>query len=142
MMQCLKVEGRGGEVNVLLSMATSIEESWLKEIFPEDYREVRGVVYDEQARRVISRRERRFRDLVLEAKVSPDEAPLDAAAALLTRVVSGPKLSWATSIARRQSSSTEISVRRNFALPPMSRISRSTAWPGKARSDASPGGGL
>jgi ATP-dependent helicase HrpB len=87
-----EVEGRGGEVNVLLSMATGIEESWLKEIFPEDYREVRGVVYDEQARRVISRRERRFRDLVLEAKVSPDEAPLDAAAALLTKEVLAGRL--------------------------------------------------
>jgi ATP-dependent helicase HrpB len=87
-----EVEGRGGEVNVLLSMATSIEEAWLKEIFPEDYREVRGVVYDEQSRRVISRRERRFRDLVLEAKVSADEAPLDAAAALLTKEVLAGRL--------------------------------------------------
>lgn len=87
-----EVEGRGGEVNVLLSMATAIEEAWLKEIFPEDYREMRGVVYDEQARRVISRRERRFRDLVLEAKVSPDEAPLDAAAALLTKEVLAGRL--------------------------------------------------
>lgn len=87
-----EVEGRGGEVNVLLSLATAIEEPWLKEIFPDDYRETRGVVYDDQARRVISRRERRFRDLVLEAKVSPDEAPLDAAAALLTKEVLAGRL--------------------------------------------------
>ena len=64
-----EIEGRGGEVNVLLSLATAIEEPWLKEIFPDDYREMRGVVYDEQIKRVVSRRERRFRDLVLEAKV-------------------------------------------------------------------------
>ena len=80
--------GRGdGEVNTLLTLATAIDEAWLKEIFPDDYREVRGVVYDEQARRVMSRRERRFRDLVLEAKSSSEDAPLDAAAALLTKEV-------------------------------------------------------
>ena len=82
-----EIGGRGGEVTVLLSLATAIEEAWLQEIFPGDYRETRGVVYDEQARRVVARRERRFRDLVLEAKVSSEEAPLDAAAGLLTREV-------------------------------------------------------
>src|SRR5690606_34358270 len=75
------------EVNVLLSMATAVEEAWLAELFPGDYRETRGVVYDEQARRVVSRRERRFRDLVLESRSSSDEAPLSEAAALLTREV-------------------------------------------------------
>ena len=80
--------GRGdGEVNTLLSLATAIEEPWLKEVFPDDYYETRGVVYDEQAKRVVSRRERRFRDLVLEAKASSEEAPLNEAAALLTKEV-------------------------------------------------------
>lgn len=82
-----EIGGRGGEVSVLLSMATAIEEAWLQEIFPDDYQEIRGVVYDEQAKRVVSRRERRFRDLVLEAKSSSEDAPLDAAAALLTKEV-------------------------------------------------------
>lgn len=82
-----EIGGRDGEVNVLLSLGTAIEEAWLREIFPDDYRETRGVVYDEQQRRVVSRRERRFRDLVLEAKSSSDDAPLDAAAALLTKEV-------------------------------------------------------
>lgn len=82
-----EIEGRGGEVNVLLSLATAVEETWLKEIFPDDYRETRGVVYDEGMKRVISRRERRFRDLVLEAKSASDDAPLNEAAALLTQEV-------------------------------------------------------
>jgi len=82
-----EIEGRGGEVNVLLSLATAIDEAWLKEIFPEDYREIRAVVYDGSMKRVVSRRERRFRDLVLEAKTSSDEAPLNEAATLLTREV-------------------------------------------------------
>ena len=87
-----EIEGRGGEVNVLLSLATAVEEAWLKEIFPDDYREVRGVVYDEAARRVITRRERRFRDLVLEAKASGDDAPPNEAAALLTKEVLAGRL--------------------------------------------------
>lgn len=85
--------GRGdGEVNTLLTLATAIEEPWLKEIFPDDYREAKGVSYDESIRRVVSRRERRFRDLVLEAKVSSDEAPLNEAAALLTKEVLAGRL--------------------------------------------------
>ncbi|MSU69629.1 MAG: ATP-dependent helicase HrpB [Opitutaceae bacterium] len=87
-----EVEGRGGEVNVLLSLATAIEEAWLKEIFPDDYRETKGVTYDESIRRVVSYRERRFRDLVLESKTSSDEAPLNEAAALLTKEVVAGRL--------------------------------------------------
>jgi ATP-dependent helicase HrpB len=82
-----EIEGRGGEVNVLLSIGTAIEESWLRELFPEDFRATRTVLYDEDARRVVSRRERRFRDLVLEAKAASDDVPLSEAAALLTKEV-------------------------------------------------------
>ncbi len=85
--------GRGdGEVNTLLSLGTAIEEAWLKEIFPDDFREARTVTYDEQAKRVVTRRERCFRDLVLEAKASSDEAPLDAAAVLLSKEVLAGRL--------------------------------------------------
>jgi len=82
-----EVGGRGGEVSVLLSLATAVEESWLGELFGDDYAESRSVAYDEQARRVVARRERRFRDLVLESRVSGDDVPLDGAAALLAREV-------------------------------------------------------
>ena len=82
-----EVEGRGGEVSVLLSLATAIEEAWLGELFPGDYGEAVGVIYDEQMRRVIARRERRFRDLVLESKQTADEPPASAAAALLAQQV-------------------------------------------------------
>ncbi len=85
--------GRGdGEVSTLLSLATAIEEPWLKEIFPDDFRETRSVTYDEQIKRVVTRRERRFRDLVLESKSSSEEAPLDEAAALLTKEVLAGRL--------------------------------------------------
>ena len=46
-----EIEARG-EVTVLLSLATAIEEAWLQELFPGDYRDTTGVVYDESARRV------------------------------------------------------------------------------------------
>ncbi len=82
-----EVGGRGGEVNVLLNLATEIEESWLGELFPSDYHTTDRVVFDETAKRVIVRKERRFRDLVIEAKVSGGEVPLDAAAGLLAKEV-------------------------------------------------------
>ncbi len=82
-----EIGGRGGEVNVLLSLATAVEEVWLKEMFPDDHCETRAVVYDETMKRVVSRRERRFRDLVLEAKAGSDDSPLNEAAALLTQEV-------------------------------------------------------
>jgi len=82
-----EVGGRGGEVNTLLNLATAIEESWLEEMFPVDYQTARGVVYDELAKRVVLRNERRFRDLVIESKVAHGEPPTDEAAALLTKEV-------------------------------------------------------
>ncbi|WP_043587364.1 ATP-dependent RNA helicase [Geminisphaera colitermitum] len=82
-----EIGGRGGEVSVLLSLATAVEEEWLRELFPADYHDETGVVYDAQARRVIARRERRFRDLVLEAKPTGGEPPAGAAAALLAAEV-------------------------------------------------------
>ncbi len=87
-----EIEGRGGEVNVLLSLATAVQEPWLKELFPQDYFEAVNVVYDEQAKRVIARRERRFRDLVLESKASAEDVPYDEAARLLTAQVLAGKL--------------------------------------------------
>lgn len=81
-----EVEARG-EVTVLLSLATAVDEAWLRELFPEDYHDGTAVTYDESARRVIVRRERRFRDLVIEAKPGPDVPPPGEAAALLAREV-------------------------------------------------------
>lgn len=80
--------GRGdGEVNTLLSLATAVEEPWLQELFPGDLIEAKAVLYDEQAKRVVARKEKRFRDLVLEAKGNSDDVPLSDAAALLTKEV-------------------------------------------------------
>ncbi len=82
-----EVGGRGGEVSVLLNIATAVEESWLRELFPGELRDVREVTYDATAKRVVARRERRFRDLVLESRSGSDDVPPNEAAALLAREV-------------------------------------------------------
>ena len=81
-----EIESRG-EVNVLLNLCTAIEEAWLKELFPDDVVDAGGVLYDETAKRVLARKERRFRDLVLESKQTAEEPPEGEAAALLAREV-------------------------------------------------------
>ncbi len=82
-----EVGGRGGEVNVLLNIATAVEEAWLKELFPGELKDVREVSFDPAAKRVVARRDRRFRDLVLESKAGSDDVPSTEAAALLSREV-------------------------------------------------------
>jgi len=86
-----EIESRG-EVNVLLNLCTAIEESWLKELFPTDFIDAGGVVYDEVARRVLARKERRFRDLILESKQTADEPPEGEAAVLLAREVAAGRI--------------------------------------------------
>ncbi len=81
-----EIESRG-EVNTLLNLCTAIEESWLKELFPEDFHDAGGVTYDETMRRVLARKERRFRDLILESKQTADEPPEGDAAVILAREV-------------------------------------------------------
>ena len=81
-----EIESRG-EVNVLLNLCTAVEEAWLKELFPADFVDAGGVSYDETARRVMARKERRFRDLVLESKQTAAEPPEGEAAVLLAREV-------------------------------------------------------
>jgi ATP-dependent helicase HrpB len=75
--EATEVEGR--EVIVHLRRATAIDPVWLKELFPGDFHETRGVAWDEARRRVVSRAEVRFRDLVLEQ--SDRDQGVDAAAA-------------------------------------------------------------
>ena len=83
-----EVEGR--EVITHLKRATAVELDWLRALFPEDLAETDGVAWDEVRRRVVARRELRFRDLVLESRDADQGVNLDAAAGLLaTRVLSG-----------------------------------------------------
>jgi ATP-dependent helicase HrpB len=85
-----EIQARGG-VTTYLSLATAIEESWLQELFPAEFSTVNHVRYDASQRRVVTRVERRFRDLVLEAK-ERDDAPSDAASRILAEEVAAGRL--------------------------------------------------
>jgi ATP-dependent helicase HrpB len=73
-------------LNVALNLATAVNEEWLHELFPRDFTQVYAVVFDSTSRRVVTRVETRFRDLVLEEKLA-DQPPADEAARILSREV-------------------------------------------------------
>jgi ATP-dependent helicase HrpB len=80
-----EVEARD-ELRVLLSLATAVEETWLREAFPDDFSEGTETLFEPNARRVMTRRTRLFRDLVLDYS-ERDATDADAAARLLTEEV-------------------------------------------------------
>ncbi len=82
---------RDRELNVVLNLATAVKEEWLRELFPGDFKQVRAVIYDPALRRVTSKVETRFRDLVLEEKLSGDP-PAEEAAKILAREVAAGRL--------------------------------------------------
>ena len=80
-----EVESSAGERQVLLTLATRIEEGWLRELFPEAFHETVEVEFDAAVRRVIARRQTTFHDLVLRRE--PADVPEAQAAAILAREV-------------------------------------------------------
>jgi ATP-dependent helicase HrpB len=78
--------GRDRALSVVLNLATAIKEEWLRELFPQDFRKVHAVAYDPTSRRVVARDETRFRDLVLEERLS-NSPPAEEAARILAREV-------------------------------------------------------
>mgnify|MGYP002400757541 CR=1 FL=1 len=83
------VEGRDGETQVLLNLATEIQEDWLLEMFPDDLIDRREICFDPVQKRVVERRETVFRDLVLESR-DRDAAPSpEASACLAAEVIAG-----------------------------------------------------
>ena len=84
-----EIGGRAGEVNTLLGLATAVEEAWLKELFPADFAETVVTGLDPNTKRVTARRERRFRDLVLESKDGAEPPATEAAEILSREVLAG-----------------------------------------------------
>ncbi len=84
--------GRGRErtLSVVLNLATAIKEEWLRELFPDDFKEIRAVVYDPALKRVVATVETRFRDLVLAEKPT-DHPPAKEAAKILAREVAASR---------------------------------------------------
>lgn len=84
-----EVESRDKSVSTLLTLATAIQEDWLKELFPEDMRATQRVWYEASMRRVQAEEQLKFRDLVIGARrVEPPDAGL-AAQLLADEVMAG-----------------------------------------------------
>jgi len=85
-----------GEVQTLLTLATAVKEEWLREMFPGDFSIGETALFDSMQRRVMARREVKFRDLVLSAAQSDKASPEAAARILAELVVSGkcPLTNW------------------------------------------------
>ncbi|MFV1994792.1 MAG: ATP-dependent helicase C-terminal domain-containing protein, partial [Verrucomicrobiales bacterium] len=79
-------EIEGKDLQVHLRKATAIDPAWLRELYPGHFEQRVSSRFDPQARRVVARRETRFRDLVLESK-GAGEPPEDEAATLLAAEV-------------------------------------------------------
>lgn len=81
-----EIEGRDGDARVLLSLATEIQESWLRELFPQDFSEQADHFFDKSQNRVVVRRAKVFRDLILENR-DRDADPGPAASSCLAEQV-------------------------------------------------------
>jgi len=90
----LKEIGRtDGEVEVVMGLVTAVEEAWLKEMFPGDFSEKRGLDFEENGRKVVRLDQVKFRDLVLEEKKrEAEEGP--EAAAVLAQAVLEERCAW------------------------------------------------
>ena len=84
-----EIESSDKERQVLLTLATKIEEEWLREFFPEAFREDVIVAFDPAQRRVIGRRETRFHDLTLHSETAVEVSAESAAAILAREVLEG-----------------------------------------------------
>lgn len=84
-----EIQNRGEELTTLLSLATAVEEAWLRDLFPTDFSESESVFFDDDARRVLVRRQRRFRNLALAETLSDDPPKEQAAALLAGEVIAG-----------------------------------------------------
>jgi ATP-dependent helicase HrpB len=84
-----EVESAGGRernLNVVLNLATAVKEEWLRELFPQDFQEMRAVAYEPASKRVVATAETRFRDLLLARKLN-GTPPVEEAAKILAREV-------------------------------------------------------
>lgn len=89
--------GQGsGDVRVQLSMATAIDESMLRELFPEDFTDRNDYFFDTGTNRVVKRSEKVFRDLVLESVHRDAQACPEASRVLATALAEGdlPLPTW------------------------------------------------
>ncbi len=86
-----EVEGKDKTVNTVLSLATAVEEAWLRELFSDDLGSATRVFYDATAKRVYAEEQLRFRDLNIGTRRT-EPPPADEAARLLSEEVLAGRL--------------------------------------------------
>jgi ATP-dependent helicase HrpB len=84
-----EIESSEKERQVLLTLATKIDEDWLRELFPESFREEIRVEFDPALRRVVGHRARLFHDLVLHREEFSSKGDPAAAQILAREVLAG-----------------------------------------------------
>ena len=83
-----EVEAGRNEVDVLLSLCTSVEPEWLDEFYGGEFQQQRTVAFDAASKRVVAREQRVFRALVLSAR-TVEPTPEEAAGLLAGEVLAG-----------------------------------------------------
>jgi ATP-dependent helicase HrpB len=91
-----EIESSEKERQVLLTLATKIDETWLRELFPESFREETRVEFDSTLRRVVGHRAVVFHDLLLRSEEFSSKADPAAAQILAREVLAGtcPLKNW------------------------------------------------
>ena len=89
--------GQGsGEVRTQLSMATAIEEAMLRHLFPDDFHDTKELFFDTSINRVVWKKEKIYRDLVLESIHHDAPTSLEASHVLAAALADGdlPLPTW------------------------------------------------
>jgi ATP-dependent helicase HrpB len=84
-----EIETSDKEREVLLTLATKIELSWLREVFPQHVRDETQVAFDPALRRVVAKKVTMFHDLVVDSGSAADPPAGDAAELLAEQVIAG-----------------------------------------------------
>lgn len=84
-----EIESSDKERQVLLTLATKIEEDWLRELFPESLRDETSIEFNPALRRLVGHRKMLFHDLVLRSEEFSPKADPAGAPILAREVLSG-----------------------------------------------------
>jgi ATP-dependent helicase HrpB len=82
-------EVQGRDVQVILNWNTELEESWLRDLFPNDFVQSNKAVWDASQKRVFQKEMTQFRSLLLREKQSGEPDENQAAAMLAEQVLAG-----------------------------------------------------
>jgi len=83
-----EIEG-SRDLNTRLTLCTAIEEEWLEELFPDDLIEKSETIFNPILKRAVSKQWKEFRGLELQAKISQDVDPQQAAVLIANEVLAG-----------------------------------------------------